>query len=246
MNVVIDRLPAGQSLAFPPSHCPACSKPLAVKDLFPVLSYLQLRGRCRYCKARIPVRLALVEAGTGAAFGLLYAYLGMTPQLALALVYFGALLAIALIDLDRQLILNKLVYPMAVLAVVVSIAAKGFTLSNGWGQLVVPGARSAAIGFAIGLILFLLIAILSRGGMGMGDVKMAALMGLMLGFPSVLVGLFLAILAGGVVALILLALRKKGRKQAIPFGPFLVLGTMLALLWGPQLWQAYLSLFNWT
>jgi leader peptidase (prepilin peptidase) / N-methyltransferase len=224
LNVVIDRLPAGQSLAYPPSHCPACGKKLAVKDLFPVFSYLQ--------------------ASTGAAFGLLFLYLGLHPQLVIALLYFSALLAITVIDLNHQLILNRIIYPLAIVALVVDIAIQGFSMSSGWGVLVVPGLWNAGIGFAIGLVLFLLIVIASRGGMGLGDVKMAALMGLMLGIPSLLVGIFLAILSGGIIALILLAFKKKGRKQAIPFGPFLAMGTMLAMLWGPQIWQGYLHLFN--
>jgi leader peptidase (prepilin peptidase)/N-methyltransferase len=107
----------------------------------------------------------------------------------------------------------------------------------------VPNMAQAAVGCAIGLVLFLLIAILSRGGMGLGDVKMAALMGIMLGFPSVLVAIFVAVIAGGITAILLLVTRKKGRKQAIPFGPFLALGTMLALIWGSSIWGWYVRGF---
>ncbi|RJO62556.1 MAG: prepilin peptidase [Dehalococcoidia bacterium] len=236
LNVVIDRLPSGQSLAYPPSHCPSCNKRLAVKDLVPVLSYALLKGRCRYCGQPIPLRLPLVEAATAVAFGLLFAFFGLSPELAIALFYFCLLLVIAVIDLEQQLIMNWLVYPAAPIATAFSLLAYRLDI--------VPDITHAAIGCAIGLVLFLLIAILSRGGMGLGDVKMAALMGIMLGYPSVLVAIFLAIVAGGIVAIVLLATREKGRKQAIPFGPFLALGTMLALLWGNSIWGWYARGFS--
>ena len=238
LNVVIDRLPAGQSLAAPPSHCPACRKRLSAADLIPVLSYGLLGGKCRYCKAPIPARLPIVEAATAIVFGLLFLRFGLSPGLFISLFYFCLLLVIAVIDLDRQLILNWLVYPAAPIAVGLSLFAYKLDM--------VPDIEHAAIGCAIGFVLFLLIALLSRGGMGLGDVKMAALMGIMLGYPNVLVAVFVAIIAGGLTAIALLATRKKGRKQAIPFGPFLAFGTMLALLWGAPVWEWYTRLVGLT
>jgi leader peptidase (prepilin peptidase) / N-methyltransferase len=254
LNVVIDRLPAGQSLAYPPSHCPSCNKPLSVKDLIPVLSYGLLGGKCRYCRSKIPLRLTIVEAATGLAFGLIYWFgvanwhLGATMDVdyslvVVAIVYFCLLLVISVIDLDHQLILNRLVYPAVILALLLSVAHTylGYAVNRAPNTVAyfVPYLSRAGIGFAVGLVLFLLIVVLSRGGMGLGDVKMAALMGLMLGFPNVLVGIFIAIVAGGVTALALLAIKKKGRKQAIPFGPFLAIGTMVALFWGTNIWNLY-------
>lgn len=236
MNVVIDRLPAGQSLVRPPSHCPTCKKRLTVADLIPVLSYGLLGGHCRYCKAPIPIRVPLVEAATGLTFGLLYMRFGLSPQLVVALFYFCLLLVIAVIDMDHQLILNRLVYPAALIATALSLTAYRLDI--------VPDIEHAAIGCAIGLVLFLIIAILSRGGMGLGDVKMAALMGIILGYPAVLVAIFLAIAAGGLIAITLLATKIKGRKQGIPFGPFLALGTMLALIWGDTIWAWYARGFS--
>jgi leader peptidase (prepilin peptidase)/N-methyltransferase len=249
LNVVIDRLPDGKSIVSPPSHCPACNRKLAAKDLIPIVSYLQLKGRCRYCNESIPARLPIVEAVTGAGFGLIYWYGSTnwtmagsaTPDYALtglALVYFCLLLVIFVIDFDHQLILNKLVYPAMAVALAMSILHTwaGFDLN---AIAFVPDLKHAAIGCGIGLVLFLLIVVFSRGGMGLGDVKMAALMGLMLGYPSVLVAIFLAIIAGGIIAIVLLVTKKKGRKQAIPFGPFLALGTMLAMIWGNAIWGWY-------
>jgi leader peptidase (prepilin peptidase)/N-methyltransferase len=191
------------------------------------------------------VRVLLVEAVTGAAFGSLFAYFGLSPEMAIALFYFCLLLVIAVIDLEHQLILNRLVYPAAVIAAVFTFMFHRLDFDIMPAKLnMFPNIPQAAIGCAIGLVLFLLIAILSRGGMGLGDVKMAALMGIMLGFPSVLVAIFLAIMAGGSTAIVLLATRKKGRKQAIPFGPFLALGTMLALIWGNSIWGWYARGFS--
>jgi leader peptidase (prepilin peptidase)/N-methyltransferase len=249
LNVVIDRLPAGKSIVTPPSHCPSCKRKLEVKDFIPVISYITLRGRCRYCAEKIPVRLPVIESVTGAGFGLIYWY-GSTHWLmsdfskpdyaliGLALLYFCLLLVIFVIDLDHQLILNSLVYPAMILALAISLlhTYAGFASI---ADIFIPTIASAGIGFGVGLVLFLLIVLLSRGGMGLGDVKMAALMGLMLGWEYALVGIFLGILAGGITAVVLLATRKKGRKQAIPFGPFLAIGTMLAMIWGSALWSWY-------
>jgi len=237
LNVVIDRLPSGESLAFPPSHCSACKHRLAVKDLVPLISYIFLKGRCRYCETHITLRIPIVEASTAIAFGLLFLKFPHSPaSLAIAIFYFCLLIAITVIDLEHQLILNWLVYPAAPIATALSIWSSRPSM--------VPDIEHAAIGLGIGLILFLLIALLSRGGMGLGDVKMAALMGIILGYPNVLVAIFLAIVAGGIVAIALLATRKKGRKQGIPFGPFLAFGTMLALLWGPSIWGWYTRGFS--
>jgi leader peptidase (prepilin peptidase)/N-methyltransferase len=215
---------------------------LSVVDLIPVASYLWLRGRCRTCGAKIPQRILWVELATGAAFGLLSWYVGLEPALAVVLFYFCLLLVIGVIDLEQGLILNILVYPGMVVALALGAVAALTSLDLS----VVPTLGSAALGGGIGLVLFLLIVILSRGGMGLGDVKMAALLGLFLGFPLVFVGIFLAIFSGGLVAILLLLVRLKGRKQTVPFGPFLALGGFVALLWGPPILDWYLRLFGLT
>jgi leader peptidase (prepilin peptidase) / N-methyltransferase len=309
LNVVIDRLPTGQSLAFPPSHCPSCQRRLAMFDLIPVFSYLRLKGRCRACASPIPARIFWIELTTGLAFGLLYLHLGLTPELGVALFYYCLLVAIAIIDIEQGLILNQLVYPGIILAFCVSLFSSGndivtvflfvilsvdiglilsipillkFTtiikqnntiilaiaLLCFWLLLVaavigywqpsihisntitltsfsfVPTIVKAAIGGGTGFVLFLLIILLSHGGMGIGDIKMASFIGIMLGFPYILVGIFLAIVIGGLVAVGLLVTRVKGRKQTMPFGPFLAVGAFIALLWGPIFLDWYLRFFS--
>jgi len=235
LNVCIDRLPSNQSLLFPASHCASCHRRLAIKDLVPVFSYLWLHGRCGYCQAPIPRRLLWVEIGTGLLFGYLYWHYGLGIELAVTAVYCCLFITLMVIDLEQGLILNKVVYPAMAVALLISVFL--FQLE------IVPEIKQSAIGGGIGLGLFLLIVLISRGGMGWGDVKMAALIGLVTGFPLVFVALFMAAIFGGLVAGTLLLLKIKRRKEGIPFAPFLSLATIVTLLWGSNLLNWYLGLF---
>jgi leader peptidase (prepilin peptidase)/N-methyltransferase len=242
LNVCCDRLPVGESIVYPPSHCPACQRRIKVKDLIPVFSYLWLRGRCRYCRAPIPRRVLWVEVGTAALFGLVYWNYGLSLELPIVLFYSSLFIVFLVIDLEHRLILNKIVYPAMGVALLVSAL---FSIPGFLPQTeIVPGIVQAAIGGGIGLALFFLVVLISRGGMGWGDVKMAALIGLVVGFPLVFVALLLAVLAGGLVAGFLLALKIKKRRQAIPFGPFLSLATIVTLLWGSNILSWYMGFFR--
>jgi len=238
LNVCCDRLPVGESVVYPPSHCPACQRRLKALDLIPVFSYLWLRGRCRYCQAPIPRRVLWVEIGTGLLFGLVYWRYGLSLELLVTLVYSCIFIVLMVIDLEYRLILNKVVYPTIALALLVSILFSLFLPQ----VEIVPEIREAAIGGGIGLGLFLLVVVISRGGMGWGDVKMAALIGIVIGY-LVFVALFLAVILGGLVAGLLLVLKIKKRKEAIPFAPFLSLATIVTLLWGSYILRWYLGLF---
>ena len=240
LNVCIDRLPVRQSIVFPPSHCPSCRHRLAVKDLVPVLSYLWLRGRCRYCRAAIPRRILWVEIANGALFALLYSQYGMGAELAVTAFYCCLFIVIMVIDLEHGLILNRIVYPAMVAALLISVFLPGLAIVPGY---VVPEIKYSAIGGGIGFGLALLVVILSRGGMGLGDVKMAALMGFAIGFPSIFFTLILAAIIGGVVAVVLLLAKKKKRKEGIPFAPILSLATIVTLLGGESILNWYLGLF---
>ena len=235
LNVCCDRLPAGESLVYPPSHCPACQHRLAIKDLIPVFSYLWLRGRCRYCQAPIPRRLLWVEVGTGVLFGLAYWRYELSIELAIILFYICLFIVLLVIDLEHGLILNKIVYPAMAVALLISIFLPQ--------SKIVPEIKQAAIGGGIGLGLFLLVVLISRGGIGWGDVKMAALIGLVTGFPLIFVALLMGIILGGLVAGLLLALKIKRRKETIPFAPFLSLATLATLIWGSDILGWYLGLF---
>jgi leader peptidase (prepilin peptidase)/N-methyltransferase len=239
LNVCIDRLPANRSLVFPPSHCDACNHRLAAKDLIPIFSYLWLRGRCRYCRAHIPGRVLWVEISTAALFGLSYWQYGLSIELAIALFYICLFTVILVIDWEQGLIFNKIVFPAIAAALLISVL---FSISLPDIEIV-PFIGRAAIGGGIGLVLFLLIVIVSRGGMGWGDVKLAALIGLATGFPLVFIALLIAVILGGVVAVLLLALKIKKRKEAISFGPFLAVAAIVTLLWGNGILSWYRGLF---
>lgn len=238
LNLCIDRLPLDQSIVRPQSHCPDCGKRVSAIDLVPVLNYLWLRGRCRNCGSRIPLRLPLVEAATGAVFGLLTWHYGLGPELGVSLVFASFMMVIIFIDLDHQLILNVVVYPGIVVALVLAVVRQEFGV-DGDGFLV-----QSLIGGAIGLVLLGLPYILYSKGMGLGDVKLALMIGLMLGYPLVFVGLLLAIVAGGLMAAALLILRLKRRREAIPFGPFLAVAAMVTIVFGSSIKDWYLGLFE--
>ena len=230
LNVVIDRLPRGESLVFPSSRCEACGRGLSTRDLLPVLSYVMLRGKCRSCGVPISWRLPMVELLTGGLFAFLGWKLGPGLALFSSLVYVAIFVPIFFIDLREGIIPDVIVFPGMALAL-------GLALLEG-------RAIPALVGGGVGFVLLLAIYLLARGGMGLGDVKLAGLLGLINGWPLLLVALLLAFVSGGLLASVFLALRLKGRKAPLPFGPFLVGGSFVALLWGQGLLDLYLRLLG--
>lgn len=230
LNVVIRRLPRGESLLRPPSHCPACGAPVRWHDNVPVLGYLLLGGRCRACRERISPEYPLVEAGNAALYGLLAWRFGLTAALPVYMVLASALLALAVIDLHHRILPDRITLP----GIAVGLLASATLLPAG----LVP----ALLGAALGGGLFLLIALLSRGGMGGGDIKLIAMIGAFLGWQAVLLTTFLAAVVGGLVGLVLMLAFGKGRKYAVPFGPFLSAAALVCLLWGNQMIDWYLRL----
>jgi len=240
LNVCIDRLPQEQSILKPPSHCSACNHKLGILDLIPLFSYLWLRGRCRYCRAPIPLRLPIVEGITGLLFTLLYWKFGLGLELAISLIYACWLTVIFVIDLENQLVLDKVIYPGMALALIFSLFWPGLEVISLLGGGALSKVVSSLAGGALGLIAMALPFIIYRGGMGMGDIKLAALVGLMTGYPLVIVALLLSVITGGLVGAILLASKIKNRKDPIPFAPFLATSAMVTLLWGQAIFQWYL------
>ena len=231
LNVVIARLPAGRSIVTPPSACPGCASPIAWYDNVPVLSFLLLRARCRQCRVAISWRYPLVELATAGLFALAAARTGFDARLLPALVLCAALVAITGIDLDHQIIPDAITLPGV---------AFGFAASLLVGQ---PHWLESLIGILLGGGLFFVIIVVSRGGMGGGDMKLGAMLGAFLGWRMTLVAIMIAVLIGGVVAIGLLATGRRGRKQPVPFGPFLAIGGLTALFWGESLLRWYLGVF---
>jgi leader peptidase (prepilin peptidase)/N-methyltransferase len=232
LNMVIARLPRKESLVSPPSHCLACMTPIRWFDNVPLLSYLWLRGRCRACGSRIGWRYPLVEAVTAALFVLAARQFGLTPQLVLALFLLSALVAVTAIDLEHQLIPDRITLP-------------GITVGF-LGSLVTPRLTwvDSLLGILVGGGILFAIIILSGGGMGGGDMKLAAMLGAFLGWKPTLVALFLGALLGGLVAITLLASGRRKRKDPVPFGPFLAAGALVSLFWGEGLLRWYLGGFG--
>ncbi|MFC1874472.1 prepilin peptidase [Chloroflexota bacterium] len=244
LNVCIDRLPLGKSIVKPPSHCSACQQKLGVRDLVPLFSYLYLRGNCRYCQAHIPLRIPIVEGTTGLLFSLLYWHFGLGIELVISLVYASLLAVIFVIDLENHLILDIITYPAMVLAIVFSFfwPGVGELTSLQVGSIKLSPLVSALAGGAFGLATQALPFVLTyrRGGMGFGDVKLGALVGLMTGLPLIILAVLAAWIVGGLVAAALLAFKIKQPKDPIPSGTFLAVSAMVILVWGQLIWQWYL------
>lgn len=251
LNVVVYRLPLGRSVAFPPSACPDCGERVRAFDNVPVLSWLLLRGHCRDCGARISVRYPLVELGTAVLFALVLLRVLSTPvtgsaasvvSAALQLVAFlflaGVSVALSLIDVDVHRLPNALVLPIVPVGAALLGAAS--LIAADPGQV----AR-ALLAAAASLALYLALAVVRPGGMGMGDVKLSAGIGLFLGWlgwPVLVVGTFTAFLLGGVLGIVLVLTGRASRSSAIPFGPFMLLGAWIGIFFGPAVWAGYLHL----
>ena len=238
LNVCIDRLPRNESVVSPPSHCEACQHRLGLKDLIPVFSYLRLRGRCRYCQAAVSRKLLWVELAAGLIFAFLYWHYGLSPELGIMAFYACLFIVVFVIDLERELILNKVVYPAMIVALLLALVPQPWLTR--W--IVVNGVANAALGGGVGFAMFLVIAMVSRGGMGWGDVKLVALIGLAVGFPLVLFSIILGAVLGSVVAVALVIAKKRTFKETLPFGPFLALAAMITLLWGSDVLSWYMGL----
>jgi len=256
LNVVADRLPRRESLLRPPSHCPACGRRLAAWEMIPLVSYIALRGRCRTCGARIPWRVFAVELVTGALFAFLAWEVGPRAALGLYTLYSVILLLVAVIDLEHKLILNVIIIPAIILAILLipvrrlvgDVPSSHITIMSlflPYRLTLNPGqvaTVSQLVGGVVAFLIFFLVYLISPQGMGDGDVRLAAFSGLITGFPGALLAVFGSFVLGGVVGVLLLLSGKAGRKTAIPFAPFLVVTTFLVMLYGDIFLRWYLRI----
>jgi len=237
LNVCIDRLPEGKSVVSPPSHCEVCGHRLAAKDLVPLFSYLWLRGKCRYCGAEIPWKLLYIELVSGVMCTLLFWHYGLSPQLGVMIFYFALFTIVFVVDLERNIILNKVVYPGMVIAFIFSV----LQLRPELPQWPLGGVVNVIMGGGVCFLFFFIIAVVSHE-LGWGDVKLAGLIGLATGFPMGMFAIFLGAFLGAVPGVALIAMGKKGRKSPIPFGPFLSTATMITLVWGNAIIKWYMGI----
>jgi leader peptidase (prepilin peptidase)/N-methyltransferase len=232
LNVVAYRLPRGESLVHPRSRCPSCGTQLRAVDNVPVVSWLALRGRCHHCGARVSARYPLVELATGALYAAVVATQDDGAGIVLGLLLVTALVPITLIDLDHRIIPNRITGPAAIVALVaIAVLDTDFLVE-------------ALIGAVAGGGFFFIAAVLYPRGMGMGDVKLAGVLGLYLG-RAVAPAILIALIAGVIVGAAIIARKGavEGRKTAVPFGPFLALGGIVAFFVGNELVDAYLDTF---
>ncbi len=229
-NVVIYRLPAGESIITPSSHCRACSSSIRPWDNIPLLSYLLLAGRCRACGEQISLRYPCVELASGVMYVVLWLKWGLSLAFVIYAVLSSTLLVIALIDLDHQIIPNSITYPGVVVGLGLSF----------WVLPITPIA--SLIGLLAGGILFYAVALVSRGGLGGGDIKLIAMIGAFLGWQGTFFTVLMAALTGSLVGITLMLLGKKGRKDKVPFGPFLAFGAIAFTLFGDVVIDWYVRL----
>jgi leader peptidase (prepilin peptidase)/N-methyltransferase len=239
LNVVIWRVPRGESVVSPGSACPWCGHPVRGRDNIPVLSWLLLRGRCRDCGEPIARRYPAVELGTGVAFAAVTAWTGLAWELPALLYLTAVAIALTLIDLDVQRLPDAIVLPSIVVAAALLTLAAAMT--GQWSDL-----RRAFLAAAVLFAAYFLMKVAYPPGMGFGDVKLAALLGLYLGWigwGAVVIGSFAAFVLGGIFSIGLVLMRRAGRKSGVPFGPWMILGAAVGITVGESLWRAYLSTF---
>ena len=229
-NVVGLRIPKKESIVTPPSHCVSCNRRLSAIDLIPVLSYVFLRGKCRTCGAKVSPIYAITELATGVLFAFAMWRFGITWELAVALLFISLLVIINVSDIAYMLIPNKILLFFLPLLIVGRILSP---LTPWWDSIV---------GAAIGFLLLLLIAVVSKGGMGGGDIKLFLLIGLVLGTFNTLLTLFLASVIGMIAGMIVLKVKRKGRKTPVPFGPSIALAAIIVYFYGDEIIGAYLNL----
>lgn len=229
LNVCIYRIPDGKSISFPPSHCPNCKHNLNAIDLIPILGFILNRGKCKYCKTKISLQYPLIELLTGVLFLWLFNKFLIDIYFLKYAVLTSLLIVVTFIDLKTQEIPDGLIYFGLVAGLL-------FNLYNIRTDMV-----TGIIGFFLGGGAFLLIAMLTGGAMGGGDIKLMGVLGLFFGWKLIILIAFISFLLGAVVSLALIATKIKGRKDYIPFGPFIAAAALIVIFYGEQIMQLYLQ-----
>jgi len=237
LNVCICRIPEGKSIVSPPSHCPQCLAPVRWYQNIPVLSYLFLRGSCASCGIRISLRYPLVEALTGGFFVLIAYRFGLQYFVPILWLFAAILIVISFIDLDHQIIPDVISLPGIVVGFACSFVLPWVSWLDSLLGILLGGGSLFLVATAYELLT-------KKEGMGGGDIKLLAMLGAFLGWKAVLPTIFLSSLLGTLVGVPLMLVKRANGKLAIPFGPFLSLGAMVYLLWGPPLINWYLSLLR--
>lgn len=236
MNVCIYRIPREENIAWPGSHCPTCDHRLNWHDNIPLFSYISLKGRCRYCHAKISSQYLIVEVLNATLYIAMCAKFGFGTDFIFYSLISSVLLAIVFIDLNEMIIPDNLVLSVLVLSVIHK-AANYFLYS------IPMTLKGSVLGLLAGGGLFLIIVVVSGGGMGWGDVTLISALGFVAGIKYILLTMFLSFILGAFISIFLLAAKIKTRRDSIPFGPFIVLGFLITSLWGQTIINIYINLF---
>ncbi|CAM2831665.1 A24 family peptidase [Hathewaya histolytica] len=232
LNVCIYRIPKGESIAYPPSHCTNCNGKIKFYDLFPIISWMFLKGKCRNCREKISIRYPLVEFFTGICFLLIFLKYGLTIETLKFSLLTVFLIVIGLIDYDTMDVYTFITWSGIILGGIFII------ISYFRGQGVLTYVYGVLLGGG-----FIALIIILTSGMGWGDVEICALSGIFLGFSNTVVMLFFSFICGGVIGAILIITGKKGRKEAMPFGPFIALASIITILIGDAIINWYIGRF---
>lgn len=241
LNVCIYRLPRGLSVVRPSSGCPSCSIPIKFYDNIPILSYLFLAGKCRFCKNRISIRYPVVEALNAVLYLAAIWRFGVGWHLPFIFIFCSAMVVITFIDVDFQIIPDVITLP----GILIGLIAGSLILPDPFARRTMLGFIESAIGLVAGGGMFYIIAVLShkilkQEAMGGGDIKMMAMVGAFMGWKAILLTTFSGSLLGSIIGVFLMAFKGKGRRTMIPFGPFLATGAIITLFLGQEIMSLYL------
>jgi len=233
-NVCIYRIPRNESIIYPASHCPKCRSKIKPVDNIPLLSFILLKGRCRNCKSKISIQYPIVELLTGLIYLIIYLIYGLSIQSLTYIILSSTLVIIAFIDLNEQIIPDVISLPGIVIGFIISFFVPYISFINSALGVAVGGGIILIIGLAGSLIF-------KKEAMGGGDVKLAAMIGAFLGWRYIIISLFLGFFLGALAGIFLIISKIKSREDVVPFGPFIVLGSLITLLWGEKIISWYLG-----
>ena len=233
-NVCIYRIPRNESIIYPASHCPKCRTTIKPIDNIPLLSYILLKGRCRNCKSKISIQYPVVEFLTGFIYLIIYLIYGLSIQTLIYIILSSALIIIAFIDLNEQIVPDVISLPGIVIGFIISFFVTYISFVDSALGIVVGGGIILVISLG-GSVIY------KKEAMGGGDVKLAAMIGAFLGWRYIIISLFLGFFLGALIGIILIVTKIKKREDVIPFGPFIILGSFITLLWGEQIISWYLG-----
>jgi leader peptidase (prepilin peptidase)/N-methyltransferase len=244
LNVCAYRIPRKESVAYPASHCTSCGKPIRPFDNIPLISYLTLRGKCRDCGERIGLRYPVVEGMVGLLWMAAYLQFGLSYRLAAVLFFVTVVVLLSVIDIDTKTVPNTILLPSIALSLALAslyvINVNLVPVYDGYNGFWAFGGLLAGGGFLL-IVAMVAPLVFKKEAMGAGDVKLAAFAGLYLG-GYVLLALFLSFLIGSIVSIALIVMQKTGKRDEIPFAPFIGAGSIIAVFFGPQVWAAYLGM----